>query len=217
VALPPLVSLPDAVWLAQHIAEARHVYATGDFVEALAFRFTEIGAIAPLEVDVFPRTLGLFLLGAFIWRTGVLQRAADKRALLLGAASAALIATFLAPSPALQAITLALAYGALVIWGMTTRFGTALLGWAAPLGRMAFTNYLAQSLIFGGIFYGYGLGLFGRLGVATALGIGVVVYAAQAIFSHWWLSRHYFGPVEWLWRRLMYGVPQPMRLLQVPA
>jgi hypothetical protein len=35
------------------------------------------------------------------------------------------------------------------------------LCWAAPLGRMAFTNYLLQSLIFGWIFYGYGLGLFG--------------------------------------------------------
>jgi hypothetical protein len=35
------------------------------------------------------------------------------------------------------------------------------LCWAAPFGRMAFTNYLLQSLIFGWIFYGYGLGLFG--------------------------------------------------------
>ena len=40
--------------------------------------------------------------------------------------------------------------------------GKRLLGWAAPLGRMAFTNYLAQSVIFGWIFYGYGLGLFGQ-------------------------------------------------------
>ena len=32
-----------------------------------------------------------------------------------------------------------------------------MLAWAAPLGRMAFTNYLAQSVIFGWIFYGYGL------------------------------------------------------------
>ena len=54
-----------------------------------------------------------------------------------------------------------------------------LLGWAAPFGRMAFTNYLAQSLIFGWIFYGYGLGLFARLGAASALAIGLAVYAGQ--------------------------------------
>ena len=59
----------------------------------------------------------------------------------------------------------------------------ALLGWAAPLGRMAFTNYLAHSLIFGWIFYGYGLGLFGRLGVTEALAIGIAVYVAQVLFN----------------------------------
>ncbi|XSC48326.1 DUF418 domain-containing protein [Bradyrhizobium sp. RDT10] len=89
--------------------------------------------------------------------------------------------------------------------------GKRLLGWAAPLGRMAFTNYLAQSLIFGWIFYGYGLGLFGRLGVATALAIGVAVYVGQVFFSAWWLDRYRYGPVEWLWRTLMYGAAQPMR------
>ena len=75
---------------------------------------------------------------------------------------------------------------------------------------MAFTNYLAQSLIFGWIFYGYGLGLFGRLGAAEALAVGVAVYVAQVLFSAWWLGRYRYGPVEWLWRTLMYGAIQPM-------
>jgi uncharacterized protein len=83
------------------------------------------------------------------------------------------------------------------------------------MGRSArpdgFTNYLAQSLVFGWLFYGYGLGLFGHVGAAAALAFGVAVYAAQAISSRWWLKRFKFGPVEWLWRTLMYGVPQPMR------
>jgi len=86
-----------------------------------------------------------------------------------------------------------------------------MLAWAAPLGRMAFTNYLAQSLIFGWIFYGYGLGLFGRLGVVTALAIGLFVYAGQVMISVQWLKHFRFGPVEWLWRTLMYGAPQPWR------
>ena len=59
--------------------------------------------------------------------------------------------------------------------------------------------------------YGYGLGLFGQLGVTSALGIGMAVYAAQVLFSAWWLRRYRYGPVEWLWRTLMYGAAQPMR------
>ena len=75
---------------------------------------------------------------------------------------------------------------------------------------MAFTNYIAQSLIFGWVFYGYGLGSFGKLNVSTALAFGVAVYAAQVFFSQWWLGRYRFGPIEWLWRSLMYGQSQPM-------
>ncbi len=80
------------------------------------------------------------------------------------------------------------------------------------MGRMAFTNYLAQSVIFGWIFYGYGFGLFGRLGTASALAIGIAVYVAQVLFSAWWLKRFRYGPVEWLWRTLMYGAAQPMSI-----
>ena len=118
----------------------------------------------------------------------------------------------LAGADALGAILLALGYGAAIIGIANLASGKKLLGWAAPLGRMAFTNYLAQSLIFGWIFYGYGLGLFGRLGVTSALAIGVAVYIGQVFFSAWWLRRYRYGPVEWLWRTLMYGVAQPMRV-----
>ncbi len=117
----------------------------------------------------------------------------------------------------LATVTLAFAYAGFVIVVASTQFGLTLLGWAAPLGRMAFTNYLAQSLIFGWVFYGYGLGLFGKLGASSALTLGVALYVAQVIFSRWWLKRYLFGPVEWLWRTLMYGTLQPMKLSAKPA
>src|SRR4029453_5583627 len=107
----------------------------------------------------------------------------------------------------LGTILLALGYGGAIIAIANLESGKRLLGWAAPLGRMAFTNYLAQSLIFGWIFYGYGLGLVGRLAAA----IGLAVSSGQVLFSAWWLRRYRYGPVEWLWRTLMYGVAQPMR------
>ena len=88
------------------------------------------------------------------------------------------------------------------------RAGEAPLLQAFDLGRMAFTNYLAESVIFGWIFYGYGFGLFGRVGVVAALAIGVCVYLAQVLISARWLRYYRFGPIEWLWRTLMYGKPQ---------
>ena len=39
----------------------------------------------------------------------------------------------------------------------------------------------------------------------------VAVYVGQVPFSAWWLRRYRYGPVEWLWRTLMYGAAQPMR------
>jgi uncharacterized protein len=205
--------LPDARWMADHVMEARRVYQSGGFSEILMFRIHEIPAIAPLHVLVFPRTLALFLLGALVWRANILPRASEQWWMFFGAAIALAVSTVLVTRP-LATVSLALAYGAFIVGIASTASGARLLNWAAPLGRMAFTNYLAQSLIFGWIFYGYGLGMFGRLGVTNALALGVVVYVAQVLVSQWWLGRYRFGPVEWLWRALMYGRLPPMLRLK---
>ena len=213
--LSQLVPLPDTSSMARHVSDARSVYATGSFSEVLSFRLGELRAIAPLHVWIFPRTIALFLLGAFIWRTGVVQRASDNRWILFGVALAAVMVT-IGAGRELATVTLAFAYGASIIGLASTQPGSKLLGWAAPLGRMAFTNYLVQSLIFSWVFYGYGFGLFGQVGASAALAFGVVVYVVQVFFSRWWLLRYSFGPVEWLWRTLMYGRAQPMKLPKAP-
>ena len=74
---------------------------------------------------------------------------------------------------------------------------------------MAFTNYVMQSVIFSAVFYGWGLGLYG-MSAAPALAVGTGVYAMQVVRSALWLRRYRFGPVEWLWRTMMYGRLQPM-------
>jgi len=210
-----LVPLPDAVWFARRVSEATLTYGSGGFSKVLAFRIREIAAIAPLHLWIFPRTLGLFLLGALIWRSGVLQHVGERSGWFFVVGLTALVASIDA-GPSLAPVTLALAYGAIIIGAASTPLGVRLLGWAAPLGRMAFTNYLMQSPIFGAVFYGYGLGLFGKLSVSAALGIGIIVYIAQVFASRWWLTRFNFGPVEWLWRTLMYGRMQRMRRAVAP-
>jgi hypothetical protein len=56
----------------------------------------------------------------------------------------------------LGTVLLAFGYGAVIIRASDKAIARSLLAWAAPLGRMAFTNYLMQSVIFGRLFYGYG-------------------------------------------------------------
>ncbi len=75
----------------------------------------------------------------------------------------------------------------------------------APAGRMALTNYLMHSVIWTSVFYGYGGGLFGRVGLALGITLTLVTIGVQLPLSKWWLSHHRYGPVEWLWRRLTYG------------
>uniref|UniRef100_A0A939S2G3 DUF418 domain-containing protein n=2 Tax=Bradyrhizobium barranii subsp. barranii TaxID=2823807 RepID=A0A939S2G3_9BRAD len=229
--LPPIVPLPGTAGMAALAADAMRAYGTGGFFDVLAFRIREVPAIFPAHVVVFPRTVALFLVGALAWRSGVLRRASANRRLLFvvatfgillgGGLSLAAAGQELFDGPSLGrahfpveqlgAVVLAVGYAAAVIAAVNLSGERRMLGWAAPLGRMALTNYLAQSVICGWIFYGYGLGQFGRLGVAATLAIGIFVYVAQVGFSAWWLRHYRFGPVEWLWRSCMYGVPQPMR------
>ncbi len=78
-------------------------------------------------------------------------------------------------------------------------------------GRMAFTNYLASSLICTGFFYGYGLGWYGHLSRASLYLVVAAVWALILAWSWPWLRRFRYGPFEWLWRSLARGRRQAMR------
>lgn len=82
----------------------------------------------------------------------------------------------------------------------------------AAVGRMALTNYIAQSVLCSLIFYGHGLGLYARVGTVGCVAIVVGIWALQLAWSPWWLARFRFGPLEWLWRTLSYGRRQPLRI-----
>ncbi|TSC25129.1 DUF418 domain-containing protein [Corallococcus sp. Z5C101001] len=85
------------------------------------------------------------------------------------------------------------------------------LGVFAPAGRMALTLYLMQSLVSVCLYDGWGLGLVGRTPPSLTVLLCLGVLVAQVLFSHWWLARFRFGPVEWLWRSLTYGRVQSLR------
>jgi uncharacterized protein len=80
-----------------------------------------------------------------------------------------------------------------------------------PVGQMAFTNYLMQSLLVGLFFYGVGLGMYGKLQRYEAYYVVGATWLLQIIWSHIWLRYFRFGPLEWAWRSLTYWKKQPMK------
>jgi uncharacterized protein len=82
----------------------------------------------------------------------------------------------------------------------------------AAAGRMAFSNYIGQSLIGVFIFYGTGLAYFNQVGRSGQILIVLCVWVLQLIVSPLWLRHYRYGPLEWVWRSLTYGKRQPFRI-----
>ncbi len=106
---------------------------------------------------------------------------------------------------------MALGYLGLVLLVVRRGLLPGLLARLAAAGRMAFTNYLLQTVICTTIFYGHGLGLFGRVDRAGQLGIAAAVVLIQLWLSPLWLGRFAYGPLEWAWRGATYGRAPPLR------
>lgn len=74
----------------------------------------------------------------------------------------------------------------------------------ARVGRMALSNYLLQTLVMTTLMYGYGFGLFAKVGYPGLFGLMLAVWIANFAFSALWLRRFRYGPAEWVWRKLTY-------------
>ena len=82
----------------------------------------------------------------------------------------------------------------------------------APLvsyGRMGLTNYIVQSVIGVFIFSGFGLD-WSHLGVFLSVLVCLAYTGVQIVFSHYWLKKFRYGPIEWLWRTGTYMKWQPL-------
>ena len=180
-------------------------------------------------VILLPMATAMFALGVRLHRLGWSRPAmsADdgggRAALYCYLTGLALMAVSLAISPDVSPIRIDAVFAAVNILNMLAGlfmclgmfFGLRWL-WArpvfrkrlallAPLGRMALSNYLGQSLVCTLIFCGYGLGYFQQLPRAWHIPFALALIALQTLFSTWWLSRFSMGPAEYLWRWLTYG------------
>ena len=86
-----------------------------------------------------------------------------------------------------------------------------LSAWLAGAGRMALTVYIAESAVATTIFSGWGLGYFGKASSSEQLLVAVGIFALLATLANIWLLAFRMGPLEWVWRRLTYRGPLPIR------
>jgi uncharacterized protein len=83
-----------------------------------------------------------------------------------------------------------------------------------PVGQMTLTNYILHSVVGVFVFYGIGLGLMGRVGPSFVLPMALLFFSCQIGFSILWLKYFTMGPLEWVWRALMSGKFQSIRILE---
>ncbi len=183
-------------------------------------------------------SLALFLLGLWVWRKGILQDLAAWRPRLarvcamtlpIGLALAILVETashlhtvhagiptvwdlLLQYAAVYDLPILACGYATAVALLFTSARWSGAVAWLAPVGRMALTNYLTQSVVCVAFYSGIVTGLYGRVGPAWDMVATFVLYGAQVLLSRWWLGRYRFGPMEWLWRTMTYGKRPRMRI-----
>lgn len=212
------------------------LYGDGTLAAILEERIERGASVVLSAVAYLPLLLGLFLLGSALAKSRAFEsvprerpaRAWWARSLLItlpvgvtlkGAYGAQLLAgdesRRLLLSTSLGGPMLGLAYLALLNLAFTAperpRWVASLEAALAAAGRTALTVYLSQSVVMTLFFFGYGLGLYGRVGPSVGLPIALGLFALQVAIARWWLTRFRFGPVEWLWRSLTYGRPQPWR------
>ena len=175
-----------------------------------------------------PKILAMFLLGMYAYRLGIFQNLSTHKPLirrvlvyglvlgLIGNISMAWLAGSEAPFPpsplgvggvigyAFGVPALALFFIAAVATLWQRPAWQRVLRILAPVGRMALTNYLMQTVICVIIFYGYGFGLFGSVGALKATLIALAIFVFQIVTSTIWLKFFAYGPMEWIWRQLTY-------------
>ena len=236
VGMVMMMLMPEDMTAAKTAAEAaKHQLGAaqyaGTFLQSLTQNAKDRLMFLAGEPVIFPMTASLMMIGLGCFKLGVLTGEASNRvyatltavglfALAIVGVCFIAFATQGLPKPLgnfagwLQMATAPLTtldYVSLVVFASrSSGFWKAIPKALAPVGQMAFTNYIAQSLIMTAIFYGgRGLSLHGQVDRPGLAAITVGIWIAQILWSRWWMDRFTMGPLEWLWRRLYRG---PMTL-----
>jgi uncharacterized protein len=215
-----------------------HIYREGSYSDMLLHRGEGLKKTALIIIQWGWFYAGLFLLGIWVWQKRILQDIAGhlkflKRVMwislavgLAGTSLSYLMRFVLKPSASrtlftviadilarhIGTVSFTIFLMAVIVLLARREKWERLLMPVAAVGRLAFSNYVFQTVLCTTFFYSYGFGMFGKTGPLANLFIIFIVWGIQVPLSVWWSRRFRFGPVEWLWRSLTYGKCQPMKL-----
>jgi uncharacterized protein len=168
--------------------------------------------------------IGIFLFGYYLASIEFFTKKNNSKSLLISSFLIGIVSAISAkmlggnfyqfpstPSNTLYKLLLTISQISLCLFYITSIFeivkissGKRVLNFLIPLGRMALTNYLLQTIFMIIVFYNFGFNLLGKIGLFQTSGIVILLLALQIIFSNLWLKHYRFGPFEWAWRSLTY-------------
>lgn len=200
--------------MTSYLNETMTIYSAGTYSEIKDHRLNkdplELGsAEATLMLLLLPFLLSpMFLFGMYAakmkWFFNPIK---DKRKYLTGLLILIPIGLLLKSTPYLfDEINLEMLGGIVLPIGYICLFAFAYsklprtLTFFENVGKLSLTNYIMQTVICTFIFYGYGFGLFARLGVAAGVALGAVIFTCQIVVSTLYLKYFKQGPLEKLMR-----------------
>lgn len=203
---------------------AFQAYSSGSFTEALVQRTGEYAMVTMGIVLILPEIMLIFLLGAITAQLSLIRRRSHYRAFWLsvlrwslligipvnlwhawalwyGAHEPSRPASLLESFPADFAPILAAAYVAFAVLSSDSPWGRRFIALFAPAGRLALSNYVAQSVCMALLLSGFGLGWGAGLDQVALLLVAVGIYVSLLVMSHVLSARGMAGPLESAWRR----------------
>lgn len=226
MAYPQKSATDELETFAPYIEETQHIHKTGSYMDHVMFRINEdplqymdlpfSGPLAiPFLYSVSILSMApIFLLGMYVARKGWLFQIEQHLSFIKKTWLITTLFSFtikiiaqLTDQPiitmledGLTPITMALFYATSITLLVHAKKAPRLFQHMANMGKMSVTNYLMQSIIATTIFYAYGFGLFGELGISVGIVLTLVIYAAQLFASTYWLQKFQMGPFEYIWR-----------------
>jgi uncharacterized protein len=208
-------------------AEVMHIFRNGNIAEVFKLNIHNLvwKWMSKFPSGSFTNTLGLFLLGYYLASTKFFTEHIKSKKLLIVSLVTGIICTFVAKwtggsttkfPPILSntfyyktmlysgQLSLSLFYMSLIANIAGTARGRHILECLKPVGKMALSNYLFQTLMCIIIFYNFAFNLIGTIGLVFIIGIAILLLVVQILLSKIWLKYYRFGPMEWIWRSLTY-------------